>query len=333
MTTVTCFGELLLRMSPVLEQQWINTASMPVYIGGAELNVAQALAAWNIPVKYCTALPDHYLSREIVEYIAAKKIDISDIIYSGSRIGSYYLPAGADMKNAGVIYDRAHSSFASLQPGTINWEVILKDTGWFHFSAISPALSANAAAVCKEALEIASAKGITISVDLNYRSKLWQYGKEPVEIMPELVKYCTIVMGNLWSAESMLGIDSGIADSTGKTTKELMNAAGKSMKQIHLQYPSVTSIAYTFRLDKTYMGVLQHGRDRVISKEIRLGTIIDRVGSGDCFMAGLLFGLYKNNPLQDIIDFASTAATEKLYETGDATSKTEEEIRARMAFG
>ena len=175
--SVMCFGEILLRMSPVLNREWIHNASMPVYIGGAELNVASALAKWNVPVKYCTAMPDNYLSHDTLEELRLKKIDTSAVYLSGTRIGAYYLPQGADLKNAGVIYDRAHSSFAALQPGMINWDEALKDCSWFHFSAISPALNENAALVCKEALKAATLKGLTISVDLNYRSKLWQYGQ------------------------------------------------------------------------------------------------------------------------------------------------------------
>ncbi len=190
---VFCFGEILLRMSPALKRDWIHKASMLVYAGGAELNVAAALSKWNVPVKYATAMPDNYLSKEIMKELRSKNIDTSAIHLSGNRIGVYYLPQGADLKNAGVIYDRANSSFSELKPGMINWDEALKGCSWFHFSAISPALNDNVALVCKEALKTASAKGLTISVDLNYRAKLWQYGKRPPQIMPEMVKYCQVL--------------------------------------------------------------------------------------------------------------------------------------------
>lgn len=327
---VFCFGELLLRMSPVLNRQWIHDGHIPVYIGGAELNVATALSKWNIPVKYCTALPDSYLSKEIVEELRTKKIDTSSINISGNRIGVYYLPQGEDLKNAGVIYDRDHSSFAALKPGMINWGEALKDSNWFHFSAISPALNENAAAVCKEALEAASAKGLTISVDLNYRAKLWQYGKKPAEVMPKLLQYCHVVMGNIWAAEQLLGITTSIKESKGKTKEELTAAAGQSMKAIHFAYPKVSSMAYTFRLEQTYFGVLQHGPSMAISKEFSLDHIVDKVGSGDCFMGGLIYGLYKQHSPQDIIDFAAAAAVGKMQEKGDATSQTIEAVKKNM---
>ena len=173
------FWRIIVTFVARIRWKWITQSVMPVYIGGAELNTATALAKWNVPVTYFTALPDNYLSKEICDELRKRNINTDPINFSGNRIGSYYLPQGSDLKNAGVIYDRAHSSFSELQPGQIDWETVLNDISWFHFSAISPALNKNIAAVCKEAVEVASKKKITISVDLNYRSKLWQYGKKP----------------------------------------------------------------------------------------------------------------------------------------------------------
>ncbi|MEY4381278.1 MAG: hypothetical protein RJA92_658, partial [Bacteroidota bacterium] len=166
MKKVFCFGEILLRMSPVLDQAWINNASMPVHIGGAELNVAKALAGWKQPVTYMSAMPDNYLSKEIAASIAACNIGVEAMQFCGDRIGVYFLPQGADLKNAGVIYDRAHASFSTaLFPGKINWDQLFKGSDWFHFSAISPALNEQAAALCLDALQAAKRLGLTISVD------------------------------------------------------------------------------------------------------------------------------------------------------------------------
>lgn len=324
---VFCFGELLLRLSPESGDAWITKNLMPVFTGGAELNVASALAKWKIPVRYGSALPINYLTRQIVEKIKLKGIDPSAVYFTGNRIGIYYLQQGGEIKDTALIYDRAHSSFAELKPGMINWEEALKDCSWFHFSAISPALNEEVVAVCKEALQVASSKGLIISIDLNYRPKLWQYGKQAVAIMPQLLQYCTVVMGNIWAVESLLGINSSIKESKGKTNGELIAAAGESMKQIHLTYPTVTTIAYTFRLEQTYFGILQHGQVRVISKEFPLENIVDKVGSGDCFMGGLICGLYNQDHPQDIIDFAAAAAVGKMKEKGDATNQTIESIK------
>jgi 2-dehydro-3-deoxygluconokinase len=218
MKKVLCFGELLLRLSPELNGEWIRQAHEPVFIGGAELNVATALACWHVPVGYCTALPDNYLSHDILASVKERGIETEKVRFCGSRIGTYYLPQGADLKGEGTIYDRAHSSFWELKPGQINWDEILGDVQWFHFSAISPALNEAVAAVCLEGVKAAAAKGLTVSVDLNYRSQLWQWGKKPVEIMPALVEHCDVVMGNIWSANTMLGtsIDEQIHENSSK---------------------------------------------------------------------------------------------------------------------
>ena len=328
---ICCFGELLLRLSPETENKnWLHTDKMPFFIGGAELNVATALANWEWPVKYITALPDNYLSRQIVEYTTGKNIDCTSIIYAGDRLGIYYLPLGSELKHTGVIYDRANSSFSGLQPGTIDWNKIFEDCSWFHFSAISPALNEALAEVCREALETASARNMTISLDLNYRSKLWQYGKKPEDIMPSLVKHCDIIMGNIWAAESLLGIKSTISDSKGKTREELIEAAGITMKTIHRSYPKLQSMAFTFRLDDNYFAVLQHGASMEVSKQYPVTGTVDKVGSGDCFMAGLLYGLNQQMEPKNIINFAAAAAVGKLREAGDATKQTVQFINQRI---
>jgi 2-dehydro-3-deoxygluconokinase len=327
---VLCFGELMLRLSPELVGKWIDDEIITTHLGGAELNVATALANWKVPVKYCTALPDNYLSKEICEELERKNIDVSAINFSGNRIGVYYLPKGAELKSTGVIYDRAYSSFGELKPGMIDWNDVLKDCSWFHFSAISPALNENIVAVCKEALEVASAKKIKISVDLNYRAKLWQYGKKPADVMPGLVKHCNVIMGNLWAVESLLGIPSPINESEGKTKEELVEATGKSMLQLHKQFPKAEAFAYTFRLEKEYFGVLQHGPKMAVSKTYEIKNVIDKAGSGDCFMGGLIYGLINDHSTDDTINFAAAAAVGKLSEKGDSSKQTIEQVKARM---
>jgi 2-dehydro-3-deoxygluconokinase len=321
---VFSFGELLLRLSPT--QNWIDKNAMPIFIGGAELNVATALAKWNVPSKYCTALPENYLAKEIINHLQQKNIDTTSIQMCGERVGTYYLPQGKDLKNAGVIYDRAYSSFSSLKKGIINWKEILKDCKWFHCSAISPALNKDVADVCEEALQAATTLGLTTSIDLNYRNKLWQYGVEPSIVMKKLLPYCNVVMGNAWAAESLLGIPCSILDSNNKTKEELVAAAGKSMLEIHKQFSNVKTMAYTYRLQNEYFAVLQHGSEMQVSKTIALTNVKDKVGSGDCFMAALIYGLYHNHEPKQIINFAAAAAVGKLSIVGDATTQTVEQI-------
>lgn len=330
MKKIFCFGEILLRYSPVGESESFHQNLMPVYVGGAELNVANALALWNLPVKFCSAMPDNFLTESIKKYLEQKNIDTSAIVHSGERLGIYYLEQGKDMKNAGVVFDRVGSSFAALTPGVINWQTILKEVSWFHFSAIAASLTKDAAAVCLEALKAANDLGITISVDLNYREKLWKYGKKPVEIMPELVKYCDVMMGNIWAVESLLGLASPIKDSMDKSENELIEAAAKSMKAIHLTYPKLQTIAFTYRLDDKYFAVIDTETETKISKTFEVFNVVDKIGSGDCFMAGLIYGLHNRYSLQQVVDFAAAAAVGKLYEKGDITKQSIEEINKRI---
>jgi len=320
-----------LRLSPELGGKWIMKSSMPVYLGGAELNTATALAKWNVPVTYCTVLPDNYLSKEIWDELGKRNIGTEPVIFSGSRIGSYYLPQGSDLKNAGVIYDRSYSSFSELKPGQIDWDTMLNDVSWFHFSAISPALNQNVAAVCMEAVEAASAKKIRISVDLNYRSKLWQYGKKPREIMQPLVEHCDVIMGNIWSAHDLLGINIDPDIHNGKSKSKYLEHAGRTSENVMLMFPKCTSVANTFRFDHgdqiNYYASLHTRDSHFVSQEFSTNNVVDKVGSGDCFMAGLIYGFYHKLALPEIIDFATAAAFNKLFIRGDATTSTVEEIK------
>ena len=329
MDKVFCFGELLLRFSPQLQGKWINDARMPMYVGGAELNVATALALWEIPVKYGSAAPENYLTKEIIHHLDKKNIDTSSIILCGNRLGIYYLPQGADLKNAGVIYDRACSSFSDLQPGQLDWDAILSDVKWFHFSAINPALNKNVAMVCKEALLAAEKKNIFISVDLNYREKLWQYGKDSNAVMPELVQHCNMVMGNIWAVEKMLGIT--IDHKMNPNKNDYLAQAEKTSIEIIKKYPNCKQVANTFRFNQDegilYYATLFQNDKLFVSDEKKTTKIADRVGSGDCFMAGLIYSNLQSFLPQHSIDFAVQAAFNKLFIKGDATTSTVDEIK------
>jgi 2-dehydro-3-deoxygluconokinase len=332
MSKIFCFGELLLRFAPALERKWIESAKMSTYIGGAELNVATALSNWNVPTGYCTVLPENYLSSGIIGHLNDKGIDTTPIKLMGSRIGTYYLPEGVDLKNAGVIYDRANSSFSELQPGVINWEEVLKGYTWFHFSAITPALSLELVAVCREAVIAARKLGLFISMDLNYRAKLWQYGKQPFNIVPSLVEHCDLVMGNIWAAEKMLGIPvpENMSDKS-----SYLEASRQTSEAILKTYERCKHVANTFRFDADdsvhYYATLHTNGEFVDSIELKGKNVVDRVGSGDCFMAGLIYSTVNKMTPQDSINFSASAAFKKLYVKGDATTSTVEDIRKTNA--
>lgn len=333
MKKVFCFGEILLRFSPNLQKQWIEEHTMPVFIGGAELNVAKALAAWKQPVRYVSALPDNYISKEIIDALQEEGIDSSAMLLTGDRIGTYTLPMGADLKNAGVIYDRAYSSFSFLKPGMINWEQVLEGYDWFHFTAISPALNPSIVAVCEEALQFATKKGMTISVDLNYRAKLWQYGKKPVEVMPSLVKYCHVIMGNVWSAHQLLGtqLDPALNEACDKAF--YIEQSEKVSKEIMDRYTQCKLVANTYRFSEgdavRYYATLTNPTQHVVCKEHFTQTVIDQVGSGDCFMGGLIYASLQNYTMEQTINFAASAAFGKLQEVGDSTKQDIQTIQSR----
>jgi len=331
---ILSFGELLLRFCPDVEGEWLYKNQLPVYIVGAELNVSSSLALWGLPVKYFTALPDNDLTTYIIKSLQNKGIDTSSVRYCGNRVGLYYLTEQNDIKHNGLIYDRANSAFAELKPGMIDWDQVLEGVSWFHFSAICPALSQNVADLCNEVLEAASKKDIIISVDMNYRAKLWQYGKSPMEILPDLVKHCDLVMGNIWAAETMLGIPvvPNIHESGQKST--YLKEALKTSQKIIEQFPKCKAVANTFRFDATndikYYTTLYTDNQLHNSGEYETGHVIDKVGSGDCFMAGLIYGFYNNHEVNEILEFATAAAFEKLFIKGDATTKTVAEIKKSM---
>lgn len=336
MKKVLCVGELLLRFSPAANAEWITSNEMPVFIGGAELNVATALALWNDPVKYFTAIPDNGISRDITHFLQQKNIDTSSINYSGDRLGIYYLQQGTDMKSAGTVFDRQHSSFATLGIGIVDWDVVLEDVHWLHFSAIAPAVSKAAAALCREMLEAASKKNIVISVDLNFRSLLWKYGMSPFEIMPELAKYCDVIMGNLWAANTLLGIPLSSSLKVENSTSDYMAFATETANHIFKNFEKCKWVANTFRFDEgegiNYYATLNTADNQSVSTFFKTEKIVDKVGSGDCFMAGLIHGIVANNPTQEIINFAAAAAFGKLQEKGDTTKNSLSEIEKLLSL-
>lgn len=328
---ILSFGELLLRICPDAGGEWLKESRLPFHVGGAELNVATALALWGLPSKYFTALPENGLSEQIVKFLQGKNVDLSPVHYNAGRIGLYFLTSGQDLKHNALVYDRANSSFAGLKPGIIDWDKVLDGVSWFHFSAICPAISQNVADLCAEALETAAAKGITISVDLNYRAKLWQYGKSPVEIMPELVKYCDLIMGNVWAAETMLGIPVVPNVHESGLQSIYLKEALKTSENIIANFPKCKAVANTFRFDAkddlTYYTTMYTNGQFYHSNTYETNEIVDRVGSGDCFMAGLIYGFYNDMLPPKALEFATAAAFGKLFIKGDATSQTVADIQ------
>ena len=328
-------GEPLLRFSPTGRGGWIQEASMPAFIGGAELNVALALANWQLPVRYATALPANALADDVVEHVKQKGIDTSAIVRTGQRMGSYYVPQGSDTQSKGVIYDRAHSAFAGLTVEDIDLDALFNGASWLHVSAISPALSITAAELCQDLVVAASSRDITVSIDLNYRPSLWQYGVPPTSVMPGIVAFCDVIMGNLWSANDLLGVpvDAGVHD-TGDRAAYLAHAQATADVLMD-RYPRCKAVAQTFRFDKPnglrYFAALNTTTRQFATPSLPVESVVSRIGSGDCFMAGLIYGFTHSLAPQAILDFATQAAIGKFGEPGDATQQSVHDITNRLS--
>lgn len=335
MPKVVTFGEIMLRLATPDYQRFVQARSLELSFGGGEANVAVALANFGEHVSYVTCLPPNDWGKAAAMELKKYNVDVSHIQWSGERMGIYFLETGAVMRPSKVIYDRAGSAIAQVKPGSIPWHEIFKDADWFHWTGITPAISENAAQVCKEAIEAAAKKGITISVDLNFRKNLWKYGKKASEVMPELVQHCDIILGNEEDAEMVFGIKTdGVEVGQGRIDAA---AYQQTASQLMQRFPRVKKVVVTLRGSlsanhNTWSGVLWNGKDFLQAPTYQITHIVDRVGGGDSFMAGLIYAL-RNKPGDDAfaLNFAVAASALKHTIPGDFNLVTVDEVMKLMA--
>ena len=318
------FGEILLRLSPPSHLRLTQATSFDLYFGCAEANVAASLSKFGLPVKFITAVPPNELGESSLSMLRSFAVEpIASI--QGKRLGIYYFEQGASERPGKVVYDREDSSFSTLRKGMIDWKTIFQDAEWFHWSGITPSLSFELAELCEEALIVASNMGLTISADLNYRPKLWQYGKKAYEVMPQLVKHCDLLLGGVDESESVLGVPRNESD-----TEEIVFA--NWMKA----FPKLKNIASTHRMDANassngISASLWNGKDLLHSRRYNISHIIDRIGAGDAFMAGIIYGLITwPEDHQTALEFAVAATCLKHSISGDINLATVNEIKALM---
>jgi 2-dehydro-3-deoxygluconokinase len=336
MKKVVCFGEIMLRLSPPGFLRFSQANSFDVVYGGGESNVAVSLANYGVPVDFVTRLPKNDIGQCALQEMRKRGVGTDQIIFGGDRLGIYFLETGAVSRGSKVIYDRAHSAMAEIKPGMIDWKSVFKDVQWFHWTGITPAISQGAADVCLEAVKVAGKMGLTISTDLNYRAKLWKYGVNSEQIMTELTSYCDIILGNEEDAEKHFGIKPNGLDITKNGHKVKAEAFLSVCKQMMQKFPKANKIITTLRgsinaSHNTWAGVLYDGKTLFKSKEYQITHIVDRVGGGDSFMGGLIYGLltYKNDN-QKALDFAVAASCLKHTIKGDANLVTIEEVEKLM---
>jgi 2-dehydro-3-deoxygluconokinase len=320
---IVTFGEILMRLSPPGKLRLRQAHSLDLVYGGAEANVAVALANFGLPVQYITRLPNNELGVSCLHSLRQHGVGCDYIEYGGSRLGLYFLEAGTGNRPAQVLYDREHSAFATIAETTIRWEEILARAGWFHWSGISPALSDGAAQVTAQAVTAAREAGLTISCDLNYRHSLWQWGQPASAVMPGLVEQCDVLVAN--TAYFMLGLPEL---PVGRNVDESIRACA----QLARLYPNLKQIAMTCRetvsaTEQQFTAVLWHAGQAYTSPTFSLTTVVDRVGVGDAFMAGLIYGLETSaDDFQRVVSFAAASAIIKHTIVGDANLVTLEEV-------
>jgi 2-dehydro-3-deoxygluconokinase len=288
-----------------------------------------------MPVDYVTRLPKNDIGEACLQYLRQYGIGTSMIILGGDRLGIYFLENGAIQRGSKVIYDRANSSLATIQKGMLNWPVVFADADWFHWTGITPAVSQGAAEVCLEAVQVAKRSGLTVSCDLNYRKNLWKWGKKASEVMPELVNYCDVAIGNEEDAEKVFGIKAPQADVTaGKVEASQYRFVCEELVK---RFPSLKTVAITLRgslsaSHNTWSGVLWQSGGFYTAPLFDITHIVDRVGGGDAFMGGLIYGLRTYGAdYQKALNFAVAASCLKHSIVGDFNQVSVAEVEGIMA--
>ena len=313
------FGEIMLRLKPPNCERFFQSPLFEATFGGGEANVAVGLARFGLNIAYVSVIPKNAIGDACIGELRRQGVDTSLIVRKGNRLGIYFLEAGANQRPSVVIYDRSHSAIAEASPGDINWDKVFDGASWFHISGITPAISLSASELSLEVVKKAKEKGITISCDLNFRKNLWQYGKSAPEVMTELVKYVDIAIGNEEDCQKSLGIKKDIDVESGKFQTEKYRELTDNVLGL---YSNIKKIALTLResYSADYNGwsaVINNRKEFLVSKKYEIHNIVDRVGGGDAFAAGLIYGFDNLNSDKEALEFAVAASCLKHSIPGD----------------
>lgn len=330
---VVTFGEIMMRLTPPGFLRFGQATSFDVIYGGGEANVAVSLANYGVAVDFVTRLPANDLGDACLHFLRGHGVGTDQIARGGERLGIYFLEMGAAQRGSKVVYDRAHSAIDTIEPGMIDWRAVFAGADWFHWTGITPAIAAGTAALCLEAAQTAREMGLTVSCDLNYRKNLWRWGKKAGEVMPELVSLCDVAIGNEEDAAQVFGIHAPGADVlAGKVEAEKYRSVCEQLKE---RFPSLKTIAITLRgsisaSHNTWSGVLWDGGRFYTGATYDIVPIVDRVGGGDSFMGGLIYGLRTYDDRQRALDFAIAASCLKHSVYGDFNLVTVAEVEKLM---
>ncbi len=331
---IVTFGEIMLRLKSPGYERFFQSPSLEATFGGGEANVAVSLANFGMEASFVTALPRNAIGDACLKDLRGFGVDVKDVLRTEGRMGIYFLETGAVQRPSKVIYDRADSCIANARPGDFDWEKIFAGAAWFHITGITPAISAGAAELSLEAVKAAKALGLHVSCDLNYRKNLWKYGKRADEIMTELVKSVDTVIANEEDVQKALGIsaESAASAEAGEIDVEQYKAIARAVMDA---YPGVRRIAITLRESKSanhndWSACLYNGKDFFLSRKYAITDIVDRVGGGDSFSGGLIYGLNTYESEKDALEFAVAASCLKHTIGGDFNRVTVPEVESLM---
>ena len=325
---VVTFGEVMLRLKTPGVERLFQSPVLEATFGGGEANVAVSLANFGMPASFVTALPNNAVAEACIQELRGLGVDTSEIVRQGERMGIYFLETGANQLPSKVIYDRAYASIATAKPSSFDWQRIFKDATWFHITGITPAISELALQNALESLRVAKELGITVSCDLNYRKNLWKYGKKASEVMRKLVGFVDVVIANEEDVQKALEIKVDVAVERG----ELSDSAYEQLSNKVLEaYPQMKMIAITLRESKSadtngWAACLNDRQNFLVSKRYLITDIVDRVGGGDSFSGGLIYGLNHYETHQEALEFAVAASCLKHSINGDYNRVSVEDV-------
>lgn len=332
MKRVVTFGEIMLRLKSPGNERLFQSPLLEATFGGGECNVAVSLSNYGVSTAFVTAVPANNLGDAAVTEARGFGVDTSFIKRQGERLGIYFLETGSNQRPSKVTYDRAYSSIAAARPGDFDWDAIFAEAGWFHITGITPALSQSAADLALESVQQARAKGVPVSCDYNYRKNLWKYGRSAPEVMRELVKHVTVGIANEEDCQKSLGIDVDVDVHSGELETEKYRQMAERVMQ---EFPNLEKQAITLRESRSadrngWAACLHNGNDFLVSRKYEITDIVDRVGGGDSFAAGLIYGLLTYDGDQQALEFAVAASCLKHTIPGDFNRVSVAEVQSLM---
>lgn len=333
---VVTFGEIMLRLSPPGFERFLQSPQFVATFGGGEANVAVSVAQFGYPAAYVTFLPpNNPIADALVSQLRSFGVDTSKIVRSKGRMPVYYVENGANQRPSKVVYDREYSSIAVAKPGDIDWSNVFAGAGWFHITGITPAISATAADLALESAEQAHAAGLTVSCDLNYRKNLWKWGKPAAEVMQQLVQHVDLAIANEEDCQMALGVQSDVDVHSGKLDRGAYRGLAEKVLS---QFPKLKSVAITLRESHSashngWSACFHTGTEFLLSRHYDITHIVDRVGGGDSFAGGLIYGLLTLPGPREALEFAVAASCLKHSIPGDFNRFTIDEVNALIKGG